>query len=219
MTSPRRSFRVGVVSDTHVGDALAELPPGVITAFAGVDLILHAGDITTIGVLDQLRGCAPVVAVQGNHDRAAGLELPAAVVVQIAGTRIGVSHGLRGRRTETAAIAAGIICGRPVLAGLGRSLIGRFGEVDCVVFGHFHMPYLARIGRTTVFSPGAVYVAESDPYNTPHGLRGRAYQRFRSGIPEAGRVANVGILEISGGVVTPRIVPIGGALRPASGPR
>ncbi len=215
MTRTHRTYRIGVVSDTHVGDALGELPPGVTAAFEGVDLILHAGDITTMAVLERLRACAPVVAVQGNHDRAAGLALPTAAVVRIGGTRIGLTHGVRGRATEAALVAAGIVCGRPVMAGLARSLAHQFSDVDCVVFGHFHVPFLTRVGPTTVFSPGAVYVVESDPYGGAPGLRGRAYQRFRRGIPESGRVPNVAILEISGGVITPRIVPVCGPLRPA----
>jgi putative phosphoesterase len=213
-----RTYRVGVLSDTHVGDALGELPPGVTAAFDGVDLILHAGDITTVAVLDRLRACAPVVAVQGNHDRAAGLGLPTEAVVCIGSTRIGLTHGVRGRATEAAAIAAGIVRGRPVMAGLARSLVHRFRDVDCVVFGHFHVPYLTRVGPTVVFAPGAVYVVESDPYGGARGLRGRVYQRFRRGIPESGRVPNVGILEISGGVITPRIVPVRGPLRPTQLP-
>jgi putative phosphoesterase len=195
---------------------LAQLPAGVLAALDGVDLIVHAGDITSVGVLDQVRTCAPVVAVQGNHDRAAGLELPSDVVVRIGDVRIGVTHGLRGRAVETLAIGVGIVRGRPVMAGLARSMVRRFGAVECVVFGHFHLPYLARVGPTTVFSPGAVYVVESDPYVQAHGLRGRAFERFRSGIPASGRVPNVGMLEISGGVITPRIVPVAGPLRPVS---
>ena len=46
--------RIGVVADTHVGEWTAELPQSVLDAFAGVDLILHAGDITDTSVLDRL---------------------------------------------------------------------------------------------------------------------------------------------------------------------
>src|SRR5271169_1835087 len=112
----QRTYRVGVVSDTHVGDALPALPAGIPPALAGVDLILHAGDVTTRAALDQLAAIAPVVAVQGNHDRKAGLELPAQAVVTIGGVRIGLTHGLRGRFPETAAVLAGIARGRPVMA-------------------------------------------------------------------------------------------------------
>ena len=209
----RRTFRVGVVSDTHVGDALPALPAGIVPALAGVDLILHAGDVTTRAVLDGLAAIAPVVAVQGNHDAKAGLELPAQAVAAIGGVRIGVTHGVRGRVPETAAVLAGIACGRPVMAGLARTLVARFTAVDCVVFGHFHVPYLGYAGGTTVFSPGAVYVAEADPFLRHRGLRGRAFQRFRAGLPAVAHRPHVGILEIADGVVTPRFVPLTGGLR------
>jgi putative phosphoesterase len=214
----QRTYRVGVVSDTHVGDALPELPVAVLDALGGVDLIVHAGDVTTTAVLDRLREIAPVVAVQGNHDRKAGLDLPATAVVTIGGARIGVTHGLRGRTPETAAILAGIACGRPVMAGLARTLVARFAAVDCVVFGHFHVPYLSHVGTTTVFSPGAVYVAEADPFMQYRGMRGRAFRRFRAGLPEAGHLPHVGILEIADGVVAPRFVPLVGALRAVAVP-
>jgi putative phosphoesterase len=56
--------RIGVLSDTH-----GHLPAEVVLAFAGVDLILHAGDLDTPEVLARLRQIAPVVAVRGNMDR------------------------------------------------------------------------------------------------------------------------------------------------------
>ena len=54
---------IGVISDTH-----GLLRPEVFKAFIGVDLILHAGDIGTPEILEQLRSLAPVIAVRGNTD-------------------------------------------------------------------------------------------------------------------------------------------------------
>lgn len=209
---PRR-YRVGVVADTHVGDRLPALPEGVAVALAGVDLIIHAGDLAVPEVLEELGRIAPVVAVQGNHDRRAGLALPAAQVVYIGGARIGVTHGDRGLAAEVAWTCAGIAAGRPVLAGVPRALVRRFPEVECVVFGHFHVPYLGRVGETTVFSPGAVHVVEADPARgTPRGVKGRAYRRYRKHLPPAACVPQVGVLEIADGVVTATFVPIDGGL-------
>jgi putative phosphoesterase len=58
---------IGVISDTH-----GLLRPEVADAFGGVGLILHAGDIGTAEILDQLRKIAPVVAVRGNNDTVLG---------------------------------------------------------------------------------------------------------------------------------------------------
>ena len=57
------TYRVGVIADTHVPKSLPVLPEEISKLFQGVDLILHAGDITSKEVLDELRLVAPVVAV------------------------------------------------------------------------------------------------------------------------------------------------------------
>jgi len=59
---------IGLISDTHVPSRAAALPSAVGRAFAGVDLIIHCGDITDKGCLDELSSIAPLVAVKGNMD-------------------------------------------------------------------------------------------------------------------------------------------------------
>ena len=67
------TYRVGVVSDTHVPEFHPALHRAIFRRLAGVDVILHAGDITEQSTLDTLSRIAPVVAVRGNHDE---LDLP-----------------------------------------------------------------------------------------------------------------------------------------------
>ena len=55
-------MRIGLISDTHVPGGATEVPPQVATAFEGVDLILHAGNIYRTGTLDWLERIAPVKA-------------------------------------------------------------------------------------------------------------------------------------------------------------
>lgn len=57
--------RHGLIADTHLPDRLTSLPDSVATIFAGVDLILHAGDAGELRVLDALSAVTPVVAVHG----------------------------------------------------------------------------------------------------------------------------------------------------------
>jgi putative phosphoesterase len=179
--------------------------------------VLHAGDLTSRGVLRELESLAPVVAVRGNHDRRAGLRLPAVAVVRVGGARIGLTHGEMPRPVEACWGALGVAAGRPLTPGLLRAVRRRTGAVDCAVFGHHHLPVLARVGGTLVFSPGAVYTAEADPAFGASGLRTRLYRRYRRGLPHWATRPAVGILEIRDGVVTPRVVPVEGPLRPPRG--
>jgi putative phosphoesterase len=61
-------MRIGLVSDTHIPQAQRELPPELLEALKGVDLILHAGDIYLTSVLDDLQRIAPVLAARGDDD-------------------------------------------------------------------------------------------------------------------------------------------------------
>jgi putative phosphoesterase len=61
-------MRIGLITDTHIPWELSKLPAEVFTAFQGVDLILHAGDIYSHTVLDDLEKIAPVYAALGDDD-------------------------------------------------------------------------------------------------------------------------------------------------------
>lgn len=85
-----RATRVGVVSDTH-----GAVPLSAFQALAGVDMILHAGDVCTQEVVLLLETVAPVTAVRGNCDTAAGLrDLPAVQNILVAGVRVLLVHDL-----------------------------------------------------------------------------------------------------------------------------
>ena len=80
-------FLVGIISDTH-----GHLRPEVAEAFAGVDLIIHAGDIGNNEVLEALRAIAPVHAVRGNMDGGWAHDLPVTEVVEVGEVLIYVLH-------------------------------------------------------------------------------------------------------------------------------
>lgn len=189
-------MRIGVVADTHVGEVLPELPDEVPRALAGCDLILHAGDITCTSVLDQLGEIAPVVAVQGDHDRLAGIQLPRERLVVVRGRRIGLVHGRRTRAIEMPAAAMSLARGRAVLLGLHRHMRRRLGPVDLIVHGHLHMPVDTHVRGTRVFSPGAVYIPEERDASERTGIKGRAYLRFREGMSPDDRASAVGLIEV-----------------------
>jgi putative phosphoesterase len=96
-------MRIGLVSDTHIPEAGAEIPAQVYQAFRGVDLILHAGDMHIIDVLDWLENVAPVLGARGNGDypTASNKNRPGvpddprvkeAQVLQLEGLRVGLIH-------------------------------------------------------------------------------------------------------------------------------
>ena len=67
-------MRIGLLSDTHVPEAVKELPMAELrAAFGGVDLIMHGGDIYSRSVLDDLATIAPVIAAQGDDDYGSAL--------------------------------------------------------------------------------------------------------------------------------------------------
>ncbi len=202
-----------MVCDSHVGEHIPALPSGVADALGDVDLILHGGDLTDPCVVTELERIAPVVAVRGNHDHSAGSSLPWTTIVRIGGRRIGLVHGVRPAPVEIASALVSVAAGRPVLLGLLGHLRRRLPEVECIVFGHLHLPVQQCVRGVLMFSPGAVYVPEVDPERLSTGPTGWAYMRYRKGIPTALKRPMVGILEVSAAGITARSVPVLGGLR------
>lgn len=209
-------MRVGVVADTHVGEFLDALPAGVAPALEGCALILHAGDISVPWVLDELAEIAPVVAVRGDHDRLGTLELPRQIVVNVAGRRIGLTHGRRFIGTDVAVIAAHVIAGRKLRwrAGLHPALLKRVGPVDCLVYGHWHEPVIERVGDTLVFNPGAVCPWGNLEGGLPPrpgltGIGDRGVRRYRQQLGRAAMTPSVGILDVTEQGIAARVIPVG----------
>ncbi|HEY3942269.1 MAG TPA: YfcE family phosphodiesterase [Acidimicrobiales bacterium] len=87
--------RIGVLSDTHMPSDLRELWDEVGVAFAGVDLIVHCGDISHPLVLDQCERWAPVVAALGNNDFDSGDPRIAPVQwLDVEGFRVAAVHDM-----------------------------------------------------------------------------------------------------------------------------
>ena len=86
---------VGVVADTHVPDRVNNLHPGLLSGLraAGVDMILHAGDISGPEVISALEEIAPVTAVGGNRDIFSRRKLPKIEQLVVAEVPILLMHG------------------------------------------------------------------------------------------------------------------------------
>jgi len=95
-------MRIGLISDTHIPEARRELWPQVCEAFEGVDLILHAGDIHDLGVIDELARVAPIHVARGDGDDGSGGRpvqpeddrLRKVWLLEIGGRRVGLTHAM-----------------------------------------------------------------------------------------------------------------------------
>ncbi len=149
---------LGLISDTHMPERCLALPDSVATAFNGVDLILHAGDVGQLWVLDKLGHLAPTLAVHGNDEtRAAERELPPRQIVAIGGTRILLWHSHYPDRTDELHWRLDDDL-RPKLRRIGEH--ARRAGASIAIFGHWHIPlvynYEHKDGDVLLVNPGAI---------------------------------------------------------------
>ena len=132
---------MGVVGDTHFSAARTGRSLDRVIEFfhrAGVELILHAGDVGHSSVLESLKPVAPTVAVRGNADSLDLIEtLPDRVWIETGSRTVLLLHGHHGKTALKAARAAAT------------------PDIDLIVFGHSHKPLIDREGRTILFNPGS----------------------------------------------------------------
>ncbi len=143
---------IAIISDTHMPKGGRRLPDACLHRLARAEAIVHAGDLCTEAVLDELRALGPpVTAVYGNVDDAALRRvLPAAAMVSLGERRIAVVHD------------AGPAAGR--LTRMRR----RFPGADAVVFGHSHIPLIetAADGAFVIVNPGSPTERRRAPTHT-----------------------------------------------------
>ncbi len=123
---------IGLISDTH-----GLVRPEVFDALAGVDLILHAGDVGPPDVLIELATIAPVRAVRGNTDSPGRPDLVERIDEMFEQVRVVVTHGHE------------LVNPNP------PRLVGAYMHADVIVYGHTHQQLIVRAARRTVINPGA----------------------------------------------------------------
>jgi len=131
--------RLAIISDTHLPRGRRRLPDRCLELLRGADAILHAGDVSTAGVLAEIRALGPPVhAVHGNvDDPAVVAELPTELELELDGARIAMVHD------------SGQAAGR-----MAR-MRARFPEAGAVVFGHSHIPLHEERDGFQIFNPGS----------------------------------------------------------------
>jgi hypothetical protein len=143
---------IGAISDTHIPDLIDGLPPQIEKAFAGVDLILHAGDICAPSVLDELERIAPVLAARGDDDSFAGYEprVQDEHKLVFEGYRLWLIHVLPGPSIVDTRYGMDPI---PYIRG----------TTDILVFGHLHRPRVDSTDGILLVSPGSATLPDYAP--------------------------------------------------------
>jgi putative phosphoesterase len=144
---------IGLVSDTHMPQRLPALPPALFDVLAGVDLLLHAGDVGELWVLDELSRIAPVIAVHGNDDTAdAQRELPYQQVIVVGRWCILLTHAHYPDRAEEQESRTSDEW-EPKLAR--RAAMAQSAGAEIAVFGHTHIPMAVEYDGILCINPGA----------------------------------------------------------------
>ncbi|MET0767428.1 MAG: metallophosphoesterase family protein [Aeromicrobium sp.] len=163
-------LRVAVVSDTHAPRFWKAVPPAVAEQLAGVDVILHAGDVCTPSVLDELAAFAPVHVVAGNNDGpdVAAWGAPETLEIELDGVRVAMIHDSGAKQ------------------GRAARMRRTFPEADLVVFGHSHIPWDTEQDGQRLFNPGS----PTDKRRQPRGTMGRL-------VLDAGRIVSAEIVPVT----------------------
>lgn len=144
-------MKIGVISDTHISDKNCKLPAELINVLKGCDLIIHAGDLIDLPVLELLKGISKVEAVCGNMDLPkVQSSLENKKILNVGGKKICLMHGY----------------GRP--DNLVNILKEEFSKEkpDVIIFGHSHVPMNEYVDGVLFFNPGSPTDTIFAPYRS-----------------------------------------------------
>ncbi|MBC8316389.1 MAG: metallophosphoesterase family protein [Desulfobulbaceae bacterium] len=131
------NIKIGVLSDTHMIRPTDAFRDQAARCFADVSVILHAGDLTALSVLDVFND-KEMYAVHGNMCHGSSRNsLPRQRVIEIGGFRIGLTHGMG------------------IHSHIEDHLMQLFDDVDCIVSGHTHRPVCHRLYGILFVNPGS----------------------------------------------------------------
>jgi uncharacterized protein len=148
-------MRIVVLSDTHAPRRWKSCPSAVAAQLRTADHILHAGDVCTASVLDELAEYAPVTAVVGNND---GPDVAVWGAAETAGLTL---EGLRVAMIHDSGASSGRLA----------RMRARFPDADLVVFGHSHIPMDVAADGFRIFNPGSPTDRRRQPRGTLGVLR------------------------------------------------
>jgi putative phosphoesterase len=187
---------VVVLADTHAPRRWRVCPPRVAEHLRTADRILHAGDVCTAAVLDELAEYAPVTAVLGNND----------------GPDVAEWGALRTAELDLDGLKVNMVHDSGVAAGRLTRLTRRFPRADLVVFGHSHIP----LDQSAPRAPGGPNAPSApggpNAPSAPGALNAPGLRIFNPGSPTDRRRqphGTLGLLQIQDGrLITAAIVPV-----------
>jgi putative phosphoesterase len=148
-------MRIALISDTHIPTDLDRLPETFLRQIAGVDAILHAGDITSAHVLGALHAVAPTTAVAGNMDPPElARTLSDRELVHLEGRTIGLKHGHQPSKVQSHYIDKPY--DSPEMAVFYQSMSAQLPDAEIILFGHFHRAVITHWNGILFINPGAV---------------------------------------------------------------
>ena len=145
-------MKIGVISDTHISQKNEHLPKKILNDFKTADLVLHAGDLVALSVLDELkRTCENVYAVSGNMDtQEVKKELREKEIIPVGKYRIGLMHG-SGNSAKLMDLLTEAF---------------KHDKVDVIIFGHSHCPVNEKRNGILYFNPGSAMDKVFAAYNS-----------------------------------------------------
>jgi putative phosphoesterase len=151
---------IGVLSDTHLIESNEWFRKKAGLCFAEADMILHAGDLTSLSVLEVFAE-KTVHAVHGNMCGPKTREvLPASKII------------------EAGCFSLALIHGAGYMHNIEDRLFDLFAPIDCIVYGHTHYPVCHRYGPTLMVNPGSF--TSTGTYATikieRHSIEGRIHR-------------------------------------------
>jgi uncharacterized protein len=144
-------MRIAVLSDTHIPATADRLPEALLEGMRGSDLIIHAGDFSEFSVIQELEKIAPIECVAGNMDsNTIKRQFPVKKILELEGFRIGIMHGY----------------GAPdnLLGCVTKEFVD--DKLDCVIYGHSHIPLIKYISGVLYMCPGSPTDKVYAPYNS-----------------------------------------------------
>jgi putative phosphoesterase len=150
-------MRIALVSDTHIPTVIPRLPPQLIAHLETVDLILHAGDLVCLEVLESLQNVTETIAVHGNADEPDVVrQLPQKQSLTLANKSIGLIHGNQPPEIEREYVKPHYDYDSPPVSALYRFLFNELPEAEIIIFGHLNMPLVRRESDCLLINPGSV---------------------------------------------------------------